>query len=121
MPFIILILSHKRWVAITLMSFIIICQLMQANNLVNKLNRFTAKCEEEKQVIIDDHNAKYNKALYDLNRLSDDLDKETKKEKVIYNERKTRVETIVKTNTVYADCKLDDGMRKELREATTTK
>lgn len=110
MPFLYLLLSNKRWTAIVIMAFILICQLIQANSLNNKLNQ----CKQQNHIIT----ALHTKSNADLKQVSEDYEIEKSKKKVVINERKEKVKTITKTNTVYSSCKLDDSVRQELHNAT---
>ena len=118
--FIAVLLNNKRWALIILLLVTLFIQLAYTNHLAGKLKKASAKCELEKQAIVNKYETERTKAQIEINRISELYETERAKEKVIYNDKQKEIQTIVKTNTVYADCKLDDRVREALRQATTT-
>lgn len=114
------ILLNKRITAIIILCLVVFGQLAYVNHLVGKLKKSYAKCETEKQTIINKYEKQRIEAQNEINRVSELYEIERSKEKVIYNEKEKELQTIIKTNTVYSDCKLDDRVREALRQATTT-
>lgn len=108
------ILLNKRLTAIIFLCLVIFGQLAYTNHLASKLK----KADAEIQAIINKYEAERAKAQADLNKVSELYETEKAKEKVVYNEKQKELQTVIKTNTVYADCKLDDRVREALRQAT---
>lgn len=121
MPLITLILSNKRWIIIAILCFVVFCQLWQSQSLVNDLRKAKNKCEDEKQAIYDSNRKVQEKAQADLAKMSELYEIEKSKERVINNERIKEVQTIIRNNPVYTDCKLTDSVYDTLREATAAK
>lgn len=114
------ILRNKRWVLIALLSIVLLGQLAYTNHLSGKLNKADAKCSLDKQQIRDAHLAILAESQEKLNSISELYEAEKRKDKVIYNEHKREVQTIIKENPIYRECSLDERMLSKIREATTS-
>lgn len=114
------ILLNKRLTAIIALVVLLILQTAYVNHLAGKLKKAEAKCEAEKKEIYDANRKAHEASSKEINRLSELYEIEKSKERVINNERIKEVQTIIRDNPIYTDCKLTDSVYTSLREATTS-